>query len=74
MARDTDKAAAADYARPLEQTPRVPELCGNCRHWRSHTGNPSFGQCLLSMRGLPSPLVTPDRSSCSQWTVAERFL
>lgn len=80
----TETAAADEAAAPgpapqpasihAEPLVRIPELCGNCEHWRPHGGVRSFGQCMASMRASPSPLVTTDRGSCTAWTVAKRLV
>jgi hypothetical protein len=71
-ARVAELEAARDAA-PADVAPQIPEVCGNCQGWRALAGNPVFGQCMPSMKGLQSPLVTPNRSSCTGWVVAERL-
>jgi len=41
--------------------------CGNCKHWRPRYGAPSFGECAVSAKASPSPVVTQDLSVCSAW-------
>lgn len=41
--------------------------CSTCSYWTRLTGVKSMGECMLSAKARPAPIVTLDQASCSGW-------
>lgn len=52
------------------EPPKIMKVCGTCKEWRANGSNPTFGQCTLSGKSLPAPLMTTDLTSCRAWNLA----
>ena len=52
----------------VPDAPKIMQVCATCKEWRPNGSNPTFGQCLLSSKGLPAPLMTTDLTSCRAWS------
>lgn len=44
----------------------VQVLCNACKHWRRPWPTANVGECALTRRFLPAPIMTTDLNSCSQ--------
>ena len=68
---DIEELAAEAVMRAFSQMERPPPRnCGNCRYWTPLHNFKTHGQCLLSAKAAPIPVVTTDLQRCSGWSEA----
>lgn len=68
MARKTNVAEDIPVVEPVTAAAPEPEMihCRDCKHWRRPWPTANMGECGVSRRFMPSPVMTTDLASCSQ--------
>lgn len=69
FAQDTQALVILEDDAPILPD-EINEACATCKHWRRLNARASFGECGATRAYSPAPVVTTDRTSCSNWSLA----